>query len=591
MKHNRWERVFLREHSFLQLKKNLKKDFSAFPVIPLGIIGDCATQHLATALRGWGYEKCTAFQIFDSDYNQIDAQTMDPASELYSFAPNYVLIANCTDALYRQFTDTPVSQRRVFAENTCQRMTAVWDRIAANSKARILQFNFPVWDDRIFGDFGAKTPESFVFQTRKLNMLLSEKSAEYKNVFLCDIDGIQSRVGEDALRDAKMFCIAKMPFRTDILPAIAQAITDIILSAEGKIKKCVILDLDNTLWGGVVGDDGTEGIQIGELGSGHAFTRFQKWLKELKNRGIILCVCSKNNEENAKDPFLHHPEMVLRLEDISVFVANWEGKPANIRYIRDVLNIGLDSMVFLDDNPFEREAVRTLLPEVTVPELPENPEDYVDYLRGEELFGTASYSSEDGMRTDRYRAEAERVSLKSKCNDYDSYLESLEMVALAKPFDNYHFPRIAQLTQRSNQFNLRTVRYTEQEIASIAEDDRYLTLYFTLKDKFGDHGLISAVIMEKRSETELFIDTYLMSCRVLKRGMEEFIINTIIQTAAEHGFTRVVGEYLPTAKNAMVADIYKRLGFAQISDTLFAAEPENFVFNKTYIQKGNDSNE
>lgn len=573
--------------SFLELRKNLKRDDSSFPVIPLGIIGDCATQHLATALRGWGYEKGIAFHIFDSDYNQIDAQTMDPASELYAFAPAYVVIVNCTDTLYRQFTAMPVSQRSSFAEITCQRILTVWSRIADNARSRILQFNFPVWDDRVFGDFGGKTSDSFVFQTRKLNLLLAEKSAEYKNVFLCDIDGIQSRVGENALRDAKMFCIAKMPFRTDILPAIAQAVTDTILSAEGKIKKCVILDLDNTLWGGVVGDDGTEGIQIGELGSGHAFTRFQTWLKELKNRGIILCVCSKNNEDTAKDPFLHHPEMVLKLEDISVFVANWEEKPANIRYIQNVLNIGMDSMVFLDDNPFEREAVRALLPEVTVPELPENPEDYVDFLRGEELFGTASYSAEDGMRTDRYRAEAERVSLQSKCSDYNSYLESLEMVAQAKSFDKYHFPRIAQLTQRSNQFNLRTVRYTEQEIAAIASDDRYLTLYFTLTDKFGDHGLISAVIMEKRSETELFIDTYLMSCRVLKRGMEEFIINTIIQTAVEHGFRRVIGEYLPTAKNAMVADIYKRLGFAQISDTLFTAETEDFAFNKTYIQKGN----
>ena len=191
------------------------------------------------------------------------------------------------------------------------------------------------------------------------------------------------------------------------------------------------------------------------------------------------------------------------------------------------------------------------------------------------------------MRTDRYRAEAERVSLQSKCSDYDSYLESLEMVAEAKPFDSYHFPRIAQLTQRSNQFNLRTVRFTEQEIEAVAADDKYLTLYFTLKDKFGDHGLISAVIMEKRSEEELFINTYLMSCRVLKRGMEEFIINTIIETAAANGFTKVVGEYLPTPKNSMVADIYERLGFTRESDNVFTADTAGFAFNKTHIQKGN----
>ncbi len=571
--------------TFVELKKNLKKDFSSLPAYRVGIIGDCATQHIAVSLRGYGYEKGVNFEVFDSDYNQIDAQTMDISSELYTFAPAYTVVVNCTDKLYMRFCETPADLRRDFAASVCESIVAVWQRISANSKSRIIQFNFPVWDDRTFGDYGSKTPESFVFQTRKLNCLLAEKCGEYKNVFICDIDGIQSRVGEAALRDNKMFCIAKMPFRTDILPVIAGDVTDIILSAEGKFKKCVVLDLDNTLWGGVVGDDGTDGIQIGELGSGHAFSHFQLWLKELKSRGIILCVCSKNNEENAKDPFINHPEMVLRLEDISVFVANWQDKASNIRYIRDVLNIGMDSMVFIDDNPFEREVVRSLIPEITVPEIPENPEEYVDFLRSENLFGTASFSAEDRVRTDQYRAEAERVSLQSKCADYDDYLNSLEMVAEAKSFDPYHFPRIAQLTQRSNQFNLRTVRYTEQEIEAVAGNDKYITLYFTLKDKFGDHGLISAVIMEKR-EQELFVNTYLMSCRVLKRGMEEFIVNTMVQTAHEHGYKKVVGEYLPTPKNSMVKDLYEKLGFTRVNDNIFIADTEGFVFNKTHIVKG-----
>lgn len=571
--------------AFVELKKNTKKDFSSFPTVRLGIIGDCATQHIAVAIRGWGYEKKLNINVFDSDYNQIDAQTMDPGSELYGFGPGYVAVINCTEKLYMRFCDTPVDMRSKFAETVLENICAVWKRISANSRSRIIQFNFPVYDDRVFGDYAAKTPDTFVFQTRKLNMLIAEKSAEFKNVFICDTDSIQSRVGENALRDSKMFCIAKMPFRTDILPVIARAVTDIILAAEGKFKKCAVLDLDNTLWGGVVGDDGTDGIQIGELGSGQAFTMFQRWLKELKNRGIILCVCSKNNEDTAKDPFINHPDMVLRLEDISVFVANWEDKAGNIRRIRDILNIGMDSMVFIDDNPFEREAVRSLVPEITVPELPVNPEEYVDFLRGEELFGTASYSVEDRARTDQYRAEAERVSLQSRCNDYDEYLKSLDMIAEAKAFDTYHFPRIAQLTQRSNQFNLRTVRYTEQEIENIASDNNYITLYFTLKDKFGDHGLISAVIMEKRQD-ELFVNTYLMSCRVLKRGMEEFIINTVVKTAAENGFSKVTGEYIPTPKNAMVKDIYEKLGFTRVSDTLFTADVNNFSYNKTHIQKG-----
>ena len=570
--------------TFIALKKNLKQDMSALTGCKVAIMGDCATQHIAIALRGWGYEAGIRYEVLDTDYNQIDAQTMDPGSELYTFAPNYCILANCTDKLYESFCAFPPEARKQFAETMRSRMVAVWQRINANIGTRILQFNFPTWDDRVFGDFGSKTPDSFSFQLRKLNYLLTESCAEYKNVFLVDIDGLQSRLGEAAVRDAKMYCIAKMPFRTDILSHIAKQITDTVLAASGSFKKCIVLDLDNTLWGGVVGDDGIDGIQIGELGLGHAFSAFQLWLKELKNRGIILCVCSKNNESAAKEPFLHHPEMVLKLEDISVFVANWEDKASNIRHIQSVLNIGMDSLVFLDDNPFERSVVRNLIPNITVPELPENPEEYVDYLRSLNLFETVSFSEEDRVRTQQYRAEAQRVSLQSQCTDYDAYLQGLEMIAEAKPFDSFHFPRIAQLTQRSNQFNLRTVRYTEQEIAAIAADPNYVTIYFTLRDKFGDHGLISAVIMQKLSD-RLFVDTWLMSCRVLKRGMEEFIINKMLSVAAEHGFDTVEGEYLKTAKNAMVANIYEKLGFSPMGDGRFVAHTANFTPNKTHISE------
>lgn len=570
--------------AFVALKKNLKKDMSALTPVRAAILGDCATQHIATALRGWGYDAGLCYDVFDSDYNQIDAQTMDPGSELYEHKPAWVIIANCTDKLYDAYCAYPAGERSRFAETMRDRLVVVWQRIWANCGARLLQFNFPAWDDRVFGDFGAKTPESFAYQLRKLNFLLAESCAEYKNVFIVDIDGLQSRLGEAAVRDPKMYCIAKMPFRTDFLPYIAKQITDTVLAASGTFKKCIVLDLDNTLWGGVIGDDGLDGIQIGELGLGHAFSAFQAWLKEMKNRGIILCVCSKNNEPAAKEPFEKHPEMVLKLEDISVFVANWEDKAGNIRHIQSVLNIGMDSLVFLDDNPFEREVVRSLIPNITVPELPENPEEYVDYLRSLNLFETASYSEEDKVRTQQYRAEAQRVSLQSQCTDYDAYLEGLEMIAEAKPFDSFHFPRIAQLTQRSNQFNLRTVRYTEQEIAAIAGDDRYITLYFTLKDKFGDHGLISAVIMEKQ-EDRLFVNTWLMSCRVLKRGMEEFIVNKMVSAAAAAGYSTVEGEYLKTAKNAMVSRIYEKLGFEAHSDTQFIADTNTFVPNKTHIKE------
>ncbi|MBQ8955349.1 MAG: HAD-IIIC family phosphatase, partial [Lachnospiraceae bacterium] len=348
-------------------------------------------------------------------------------------------------------------------------------------------------------------------------------------------------------------------------------------------KKCVVLDLDNTVWGGVIGDDGLAGIEIGELGRGHVFTDLQLWLKQLKDRGILLAVCSKNNEDTAKEPFLKHEEMVLRLSDFAIFVANWEDKASNIRYIQQTLNIGMDSLVFIDDNPFERNLVRSMIPEICVPELPNDPAQYLSFLQGCNLFETASYSSEDADRTGMYQAEAKRRESEAAFASMDDYLISLDMEGYAAPFDELHYPRIAQLTQRSNQFNLRTVRYTEEDIARIASDDKYVTLYYMLKDKFGDHGLVSVVIMERTTDEEFFIDTWLMSCRVLKRGMEEFIINRLVEEAVYKGAKRIKAEYIPTPKNKMVEHIYDEMGFDCIGEGLYSLDIDKFNKLKTYI--------
>ena len=570
------------EMTFKQLKKLSKGDSSQFPQYKLAVMGDCATQHLATALRGYGVYMGLGLSVLDTDYNQIDAQVMDPGSELYRFAPNAVLIQMCTEKLYEAFCAAPLNCRSSFAEDTYARIVRIWEQMNTNIAATILQCNFPLMDDGVFGQFGSKTADSFLFQQRKLNFLLMQGCQDVKNVYLIDLDSIQATVGRKAFSDPKLYYIAKMPISVDVLPEIAKKVLDQIQALRGITKKCVVLDLDNTLWGGVIGDDGLSGIQIGELGTGHAFSDFQAWLKELKNRGMLLAVCSKNNEPAAKEPFEKHPEMVLRLEDISMFVANWEDKASNIRNIQKTLNIGMDSLVFLDDNPFERNLVRSMIPEITVPELPEDPALYLQYLRNLGLFETASYSAEDAGRTQQYRQQAERAVFESSFQSYEDYLEGLAMKAVAAPFDVFHYPRIAQLTQRSNQFNLRTVRYTEAEIEAIANDNNRITLYFTLKDKFGDHGLISVVILDKQGQ-ELFVSEWLMSCRVLKRGMEEFIINKILQTAADNGFRKVIGEYIPTPKNAMVKDLYEKMGFDRIAENRFEADVDRFQYHRTFI--------
>ena len=568
--------------TFIELNKLARK--SGDGGIRIAVAGDCATQHIATAIRGYCAFSGMPSTVFDADYNQILAQVMDPESELYRFGPDYLVLIMCTEKLWEAFC--AATDKSGFAESKIREIGSYWQMFLSRApSAKIVQWNFPSADDRVFGNYGAKTKNSFIYQTRLINLRLSEMASENGRVFISDMDSLQSRIGRERFFNDKMYYIAKMPVNTDALPLAAKETADVIAAVRGKIKKVAVLDLDNTLWGGVIGDDGLSGIEIGELGIGHAFAELQAWLKELKKRGVLLAVCSKNNEDTAKSPFTDHPEMVLRLDDFSVFVANWNDKATNIRYIRDVLNLGMDSFVFIDDNPFERDLVRSLIPEITVADLPEDPAEYLSYLKAQNYFETASWSEADADRTKQYQEEVGRTEQQMKFESFDDYLMSLDMTAEAKPFDAFHFPRIAQLTQRSNQFNLRTVRYTEDEIARAAADEDKLTLYFTLRDKFGDYGLISVVIMEKKDDSTLFIDTWLMSCRVLKRGMEEFIVNKIVDTAAEAGFGTVIGEYLETPKNAMVKDIYEKLGFTPCGAGRFECDVRNFNHNKSFIKE------
>lgn len=567
---------------FIQLKKNCKKDMSEFPCYRMALMGDCATQHIAQAIRGYGYEEKLCIELLDTDYNQITAQTADPDSETYRWKPDSVLIAMCSEKLYESYLEFPMGKRQEFAETKLEEIRTVWSNLRANGQGRILQFNFPENDDRVFGNYANEAKSSYIRQLRELNLKLMDAAEDFGNVYLIDLCSLESRIGREKMYDPKLYYAAKMPFSTEALVEIAAEVIRVVKALRGQVKKCIVLDLDNTLWGGVIGDDGLEGIQIGELGLGQAFRAFQKWLKELSKRGVLLTVCSKNDEDRAKEPFLKHPEMVLRLEDIAMFVANWEDKAGNIRKIQETLNLGMDSLLFIDDNPFERNLVRSMIPEITVPELPEDPAGYLSFLQKENYFETVSYSEADQERTRQYREEANRSSSMQQFSNYEEYLQHLEMVAEAKPFDDFHFPRIAQLSQRSNQFNLRTVRYTEEEVRQMAKREDYLTLYFTLRDKFGNHGLISAAVLQKQ-EKSYFIENWFMSCRVLKRGMEEFIINQMAKAAMDRGAETLVGEYIKTPKNSMVEHIYEKMGFSPMAGQRYCLKLADFKAHKTYI--------
>ncbi len=545
--------------SYTALRKLAKQ--CTEPKQRIAIVGDCATQQFAAALAGESVRRGHQLAVLDTDYDQMEAQLLDPQSELYAFKPDYILMFASVEKVKARFHDTVPSERAGFAEKEISRFAGLWQAAAANCRAKILMFDFPEEEDAVFGSFALRTPASFGYQLRKLNALFSERiAADFPYVYPIALSTMQAVRGRADFFENRTWYLAKLPVIPEALPAVAARVLDTVLALAGRVKKCVVVDLDNTLWGGVIGDDGIDGIQLGELGDGPAFIALQKWLLELKRRGILLAVCSKNNDDTAREPFEKHPEMVLRLEDFAAFVANWENKAQNIQQIQKTLNIGMDSFVFLDDNPFERNLVREMLPEVTVPELPEDPALVPAFVEGLHLFEAVSYSEEDAARTAQYQAEASRAAAQASFTSYDDYLISLDMKGEILPFDSFHYPRIAQLTQRSNQFNLRTVRYSEADIAAVAENPEYFTRYMTLSDRFGEHGLISVVICKKQSEDTLFIDTWLMSCRVLRRGVEGCLFDAIVKMALDNGFTYLTAEYLPTAKNKMVEHFYDEIG-------------------------------
>ena len=553
--------------SFNQLIRNLKRDCTGFHTLRVALIGDSATQLLAKALRGMSIERSFQMHLFEAAYNQVERQFMDPSSELYEFDADIIVVFQSTHKLGEYHSGLPIEGQASLADERLSFVASICENPSLANK-KIIYFNYSEIEDTVFGSYANKVTSSLSYQVRKLNFELMNLSQQYPNLFICDIAGLQNKFGRDFMFAPNVYVSTEMILSVDALPYVASRVMDIICAIKGQFKKCLILDLDNTVWGGIIGDDGVEGIQLGHgLGIGKAFTEFQMWVKKLKQRGIIICVVSKNDEETAKEPFEHHPDMVLKLDDIAVFQANWETKVDNIRTIQRILNIGFDSMVFLDDNPFERNIVRENIPGITVPELPEDPGEYLEYLYSLNLFETASYSQADKDRTKQYQVEAQRVSLQKTFENEADFLKSLDMVSTVSGFTKFNTPRIAQLSQRSNQFNLRTVRYTEADITALAEDPNVIDLSFTLEDKFGDNGLIAVIIMKRQDAETLFVDTWLMSCRVLKRGMENFTLNTMVERARKAGYQRIIGEYLPTTKNKMVEQHYTDLGFQPLAHT------------------------
>jgi FkbH-like protein len=554
---------FIHQHRCTKLLGSIPAKALGLQDIRVSIVGTATIDYLADILRLWlaldGFN--ADFQL--AEFNTLDQSVLDPKSQLYAFSPDIIwLFTTHRDVELDVVPGASPQTVEGCLGATIDRFTGLWQAAQAYSSAHIIQNNADIPADRVFGNFEGGTSWGRVNALRRFNLMLAE--AAVPGVTVLDFDFLSSQFGKRSWFDARHWYHSKNAVAFDALGLVSFQAARIIRTIRGQADKCVVLDLDNTLWGGVIGDDGLDGIVLGNGPAGEAYADFQSYLLDLKERGIILAVCSKNEEDTAKSPFLEHPEMKLRLEDIAVFVANWENKADNVRDIAETLGIGVDSLVFIDDNPAERELIRRELPAVTVPELPRDPSLFIRALDSQHCFETVAFSTEDANRSAMYRANVVRKTTRRTHTDLSSFLKDLCMEAIVADFDQFHLSRISQLINKSNQFHLTTTRYSETEIKAMMDDPQTMCRYVKLRDRFGDNGLISVIILKPLDDTTLSVDTWVMSCRVLSRGVEEFVCNHMIADCRKHGFARVVGTYLPTKKNKLASDLYQRLDFRQL---------------------------
>ena len=537
---------------------------AGFTPLRLGIVSSHTMDYVAAALPGTGLRHSLVIDVVLAGYGQAAQQLLDPASEFASDQLDCVLIAFDYRALGLDALRLKAEEAEDAVSAAINHVSSMADAVRNTIKATcILQTIVPPTDP-VFGGLDARIPGSPRAMVERFNLRLLREVVK-ENDLVVDAAFLAGQVGLNAWNDARGWYKAKLPASLDATPLYADAICRLLGSARGKARKCLVLDLDNTLWGGVIGDDGVDGIALGQNSVvGEAHVALQRFLLDLRRRGVILAVCSKNDDAIARIPFRDHPEMVLKEDHIAVFIANWSDKANNLREIAATLNIGTDSLVFLDDNPVERAQVRLVLPEVAVPELTDDPADYIGLLANAGYFEAIGLSVEDLARAEFYQANAERVSLQ-KVGNLEEYLRSLQMTATISPFNAVGRVRIAQLINKSNQFNLTTRRYSESDVESMETDPAKFCLQVRLADRFGDNGMISVVIFDIAAEA-WNCDTWLMSCRVLGRRVEELVLATVAQAAKKAGAKRLVGTYLPTKKNALVADHFGKLGFIKTSD-------------------------
>jgi FkbH-like protein len=532
-----------------------------FTPIKLAILGGSTTQEIGAWIELFLLERGIKATIYHSQYNKYFEDTVVDPSELVAFRPDivYLHLSTANLQLSRALIATESGFEAAIREQL-DHLRAVWNGVWTALACPVVQNTFESPALRPLGHLDASLFGGRAHFVNRLNCELAREARANPRLVLHDTASLASTSRVTSWFAHDRWSLYKIPTSAEADIALGYSLGSLIGAAFGRSRKCLVLDLDNTCWGGVIGDDGPDRIVIGrETARGEAFTAFQEYCKALKERGILLAVCSKNEDAMARRGFGHR-DSVLKLDDFAAFRANWEPKSENIKSISAELNIGLDSFVFVDDNPAERAQVVAELPMVAVPNVGSDVSRFAEIVDAGRYFEAVTISKEDLERTRLYAENAARDSMVRKFADYGAYLESLQMVADISAFSEQYLDRITQLTNKTNQFNLTTRRYTRAEMQAVADDDRYVTLYGRLADRFGDNGLVS-VIIARRDGSSLHVDLWLMSCRVLKRGMEDAMLDALVARAQELGVDSIYGTYLPTDRNAMVAMHYANMGF------------------------------
>lgn len=522
----------------------------------LALLGTGSLPFWAPILRPVAFAAGIGLDIHVGQYDQYRQEILDPDSPLAEFRPEIVILATDWRAL-------ALPEEGASPEHEVSNLRTLWESCATRWGAAVIQHNFEVPEVSALGNLSAIMPGGRARVLRRINAELADSA-----VTILDLDQIASLYGKQRWSDPTQWIAAKQYPHSEALPFLARHQIALLRAVCGLASKCAVLDLDGTLWGGVIGEDGLEGIRLGGTAEGESYLEFQRYLIGLRDRGIPLAVCSKNNPEDALEPFRRHPEMLLKVEDFAVFRANWESKPDNLRAIAGELQLGIESLVFIDDHPLERARVRAELPEVEVPEMPTDPALYATALHRTLLFESVSLTGEDRKRADSYRQNAERQTLQASSAGMEDFLAGLGMRIELKAFDRANLPRIVQLINKTNQFNLTTRRMSSAEVEQLIDNPQAYTQFMRLHDRFGDNG-ISGILIAIREGSSYRIHQWLLSCRVLGRRVEDVMLIALLRHASAQGATEVIGEYVATAKNSQVAGLYPKFGFEPLETGLF----------------------